>query len=235
MTVQEIMTSLEASGSPSIKKLLLKHGIKEPFFGVKVEELKKIEKKIKKDYQLAKGLFATGNADAMYLAGLIADDEKMTREELNDWVKKAVSLNISEFTVPWVAAGGRYGFELGMEWIDSKEEHIAPAGWQTLSGWVALKPDSELDIPTLKKLLARVEKKIHSAGNRERYTMNGFVISVGSYVAELTDAALATAAKIGPVTVNMGDTACKVPDAAEYIQKIIDKGKHGQKKKKLKC
>jgi hypothetical protein len=34
---------------------------------------------------LAKDLYKTGNADAMYLAGLIADDDKMTAEEL-DWV-----------------------------------------------------------------------------------------------------------------------------------------------------
>jgi 3-methyladenine DNA glycosylase AlkD len=82
MTVTEIMTELQAKGSESIKKILLKHGVKEPFFGVKIEYLKPIQKKVKKDYQLAKDLFATGNADAMYLAGLIADDENMTRADL---------------------------------------------------------------------------------------------------------------------------------------------------------
>src|SRR3569832_1799209 len=74
MTVPEIMSYLEAKGSESIKKILVKHGVKEPFFGVKVGDLKPIQKKIKKDYQLAKNLYTTGNADAMYLAGLIADD-----------------------------------------------------------------------------------------------------------------------------------------------------------------
>jgi 3-methyladenine DNA glycosylase AlkD len=82
MNVTEIMTELQAKGSESIKKILLKHGVKEPFFGVKIEYLKPIQKKVKKDYQLAKDLFATGNADAMYLAGLIADDENMTRADL---------------------------------------------------------------------------------------------------------------------------------------------------------
>src|SRR5450432_3855032 len=103
MNVTEIMTELQSMGSESIKKILLKHGVKEPFFGVKVEHLKTIQKKVKKDYQLAKDLYATGNADAMYLAGLIADDEKMTKTELQTWVKQAVSNNISGYTVPWVA------------------------------------------------------------------------------------------------------------------------------------
>ncbi|HXO73759.1 MAG TPA: DNA alkylation repair protein [Puia sp.] len=116
MTVKEIMVDLQAHGSESIKKIWLKHGYKEPFFGVKIEHLKAIQKKIKKDYKLARELYATGNADAMYLAGLIADDEKMTKAELQTWIKAAVSNGISEFTVPWVATMGRYGHELALEW-----------------------------------------------------------------------------------------------------------------------
>jgi len=235
MTVKEIMASLEAAGSESIKKILLKHGVKEPFFGVKVEHLKTIQKKVKKDYELAKDLYATGNADAMYLAGLIADDEKMTRAELSKWAKQATSNNISEYTVPWVAAGSNHGLELALEWIDAKDEHVAAAGWCTLGGLVALKADEELDMKLLKKLIGRVEKTIHLSPNRVRQTMNGFIISVGSYVKGLTDDALAAAGKIGAVSVDMNGTACKVPDAADYIGKTIAKGNHGKKKKVLKC
>jgi hypothetical protein len=119
MNVTEIMAELQAKGSESIKKILVKHGVKEPFFGVKIEYLKPIQKKIKKDYQLAKDLFATGNADAMYLAGLIADDEHMTKADLQIWVEHAVSNNIGEYTVPWVTAGNPHGFELALGWIDS--------------------------------------------------------------------------------------------------------------------
>jgi hypothetical protein len=65
--------------------------------------------------------------------------------------------------------------------------------------------------------------------------MNTFVISVGCYVQDLTDLALQTAAKIGLVTVDMGDTACKVPSAAEYIQKVQKRGSIGKKRKTAKC
>src|ERR1700712_4712957 len=115
MSAEDILAELKSLGNESIKKLLLKHGVKEPFFGVKIEHLKTIQKKIKKDYQLARDLYATGNADAMYLAGLIADDEKMTKADLQTWVRKAVSNSICEYIVPWVAAGSRYGHELAME------------------------------------------------------------------------------------------------------------------------
>lgn len=235
MTVSEIMAELKTYGNENIKKIFLKHGVKEPFYGVKVEHLKVIQKKIKKDYQLALELFKTGNADAMYLAGLIADDEKMSIKDLQTWVKAAVSNNISEYTVPWVAAGSKHGFELALQWIDAKEEYIAAAGWSTLSGWVALKDDSDLDLSTIKKLLKRIEKNIHQSKNRERYTMNGFIISVGTYVTSLSNEAIATANKIGSVTVDMNGTACKIPDAKSYVEKCIAKGSLGKKKKTVKC
>lgn len=235
MTVQEIMDDLKAHGSDSIKKILLKHGVKEPFFGVKIEFMKPIQKKVKMDYQLAKDLYATGNADAMYLAGLIADDEKMTKPDLQTWAKQAVSTNISEYTVPWVAAGSKNGFELALEWINSAEEHIAACGWSTLSNIVSLKPDNELDIPGLKRLLERVNKTIYSTQNRVRSTMNGFLIAVGTYVMPLSEEAIETAKNIGPVMVEKEGTACRAPDAVEYIVKAKNKGAPGKKKKTVKC
>ncbi|HEY4150625.1 MAG TPA: DNA alkylation repair protein [Chitinophagaceae bacterium] len=235
MTVKEIMSELQSHGSEVIKKILVKHGVKEPFFGVKIEYLKPIQKRIKMDYQLAKDLYATGNADAMYLAGLIADDAKMTKADLQGWAKQAVSQNISEYTVPWVSAGSRYGFELAKEWIDSTKEHIAATGWATLSDLAALKPDSELDIPGYKTLLARVAKTIHDSPNRVRCVMNRFVTVCGSYVPALTNEAVATAKKVGAVSVDMNGTSCKIPDPVEYIMKAKDKGTLGRKKKTVKC
>jgi 3-methyladenine DNA glycosylase AlkD len=235
VTVKDIMTELKSMGSENIRKIFLKHGIREPLFGVKVEHLKIIQKKIKKDYQLAKDLYATGNADAMYLAGLIADDKKMTIADLQAWVRQAVSQNISEYTVPWVAAESDHGFNLAIQWIDSPEEYISAAGWSTLGALVSLKDDSDLDLAVLKSLLLRVVKNISTSKNRVRYAMNGFVISVGTYVTALTREAMATAKKIGSITVDMNGTSCKVPDAVDHILKIKEKGSLGKKKKTVKC
>jgi 3-methyladenine DNA glycosylase AlkD len=235
MTVSEIMAELQANGNDGIKKILIKHGVREPFFGVKVEFLKTIQKRVKRDYQLAKDLFETGNADAMYLAGLIADDARMTKTDLQNWIEKALSNNINEYTVPWVAAESKHGYEIGMEWINSNIEHIAAAGWATLSNWIALKPDNELGIEELKTLLDRVEKTIHTSPNQVRSTMNGFVMAVGIYVLPLTADAIEAAKRIGDVVVDKGDTACKVPDAVTYIRKAKDKGNLGKKKKTVKC
>lgn len=235
MAVEDIMAELKSFGSESIKKILSKHGVKEPFFGVKIEYLKIIQKRIKVDYQIAKELYATGNADAMYLAGLITDDEQMSKADLQTWVQEAKSVNISEYTVPWVASGSRFGLELALEWINAKEDFIVAAGWSTLSNLAALKSDEDLDLNMYKNLLHHVAENIHAADNRVRSTMNSFIISTGSYIASLTDEAMIVANKIGLVMIDHNGTACKVPDASDYIEKVRAKGKIGKKKKMVKC
>jgi hypothetical protein len=65
--------------------------------------------------------------------------------------------------------------------------------------------------------------------------MNGFVISVGTYVKPLLKHAKAVAKKIGAVEVDMGDTACRVPLATAYIAKVEKMGRVGKKRKTMKC
>jgi 3-methyladenine DNA glycosylase AlkD len=235
MTVQEIVAELKTLGSESTKRTLLRHGAREPFFGVKVGDLKKIQKRIKKDYKLALELYNTGISDAMYLAGLIADDERMTKKDLQRWVEGAYWSMLSHYTVPWVAAGSPHGREMALKWIESKKESIAAAGWATLGGIVAIKPDDELDLDEIKKLLARIEKTIHDQPDEVRYVMNAVLIAVGCYVKPLSDAALKTAERIGKVSVDMGDTSCQVPHAPDYIRKAKTRGTVGKKRKTVKC
>jgi 3-methyladenine DNA glycosylase AlkD len=235
MTAKEILAELKPLGSDSYKKVIFNHGMKEPCFGVKISDLQKIQKRIKKDYQLALDLYDTGNYDAMYLAGLIADDAQMTKKDLQRWIANATHEPLASLTVPWVAAGSPHGWELALEWIDSKRALTAEAGWATLRSLVSIKDDSELDMSELKRLLERVRKSIHQAPNDVRSSMNGFVIAVGSYVKSLTDTAIQIGEKIGPVTADMGNTSCQVPFAPDNIRKSQKRGAIGKKRKMAKC
>ena len=163
MITQELVEQLKPLGKDSYKKILLNHGVQEPIFGVKIEELKKDTKTIKKDYQLALDLYDTGIYDAMYLAGLIADDLKMTKKDLRDWVEKANCHALAEYTVAWVAAESQHRHKLALEWIKSKKEYVAACGWATFSGLTAIKDDEELELAELARLLERVGKTIPPA------------------------------------------------------------------------
>ncbi|MGC5325440.1 DNA alkylation repair protein [Brevibacillus sp. SYSU BS000544] len=235
MTVDEVMQKLKELGSEQTKKTFFNHGATEPFFGVRVGDLKKLVKFVKKDQELALALYQTGNHDAMYLAGLSVDPKKMTKEILQDWVKKAYWYMLAEYTVASVAAESTFAIELAREWIQSEDEIIATCGWSTYSNYLSITPDEKLDLGEIRVLLDQVEQTIHQERNRVRYTMNNFVISVAAYVVDLHERATEVAERIGKVHVNVGNTACKVPLATEYIKKIEARGKIGSKRKTCIC
>ena len=236
MTAKEILGEMKPLGRESYKRVLVNnYGVKEPCFGVAISELKKFHKRIKKDYQLALDLYDTGNYDAMYLAGLIADDARMTKTDLHRWVEKAYAGSLPGAIVPWVAVGSPHGHGLALEWIESAKPLVASAGWATLSCLVSFKDDAELDLPELKRLLQRVKKSIHKAPDAVRYQMNGFVIALGSYVKPLTELAIQTGETIGPVTADLGNNSCQVPFAPDYIRKVQQRGSIGKKRKAVKC
>jgi 3-methyladenine DNA glycosylase AlkD len=180
-------------------------------------------------------LYASGNSDAMYLAGLISSPKEMSKKDLQSWVKNAKWYMHSEYTVAWTAAESDYARELAMEWIASSNELIATAGWATYASYIQVTPNEKLDIKEISALVSQIEKGIAKAPNRVKYVMNGFLIMAGTQLQEVHAQVLAAAKKMGKVEVDMGGTACAVPDATAYIAKTVDKGGFGKKKKTAKC
>lgn len=234
MTAQDIVAELEKLGNAQTKKSWMTHGAQEPCLGVKVEDMKKIQKRVKMDYQLALDLYDTGIADVMYFAGLIADDAKMTMKDLQKWIEGASCEWVAEFTVPWVASASPHGREIALKWIESMDETIASAGWQTYSSMVAIKEDADLDLAEIESLLQRVAKSIHQQPNRVKFVMNGFVIAVACYVKPLHRFAVDTANGNGKVAVDMAG-ACKIPFAPDHIKKFEARSMIGKKRKSPKC
>lgn len=235
-TLKQIMAALEAKGSAQTCRTFERHGADPSrLFGVKVGDLKVIAKTIKGDQDLAIALYETGNYDAMYLAGLVADGRQLTKARLNAWARQADWSMIAEYSVPWLASESPHGPALADRWIKAKQEHVASAGWNTWSGLVTTRPDEQLDLEHVEQLLQRVQDGLESAPNRVRYCMNGFVIAVGAYCEPLAKRAKAVAKALGKVHVDMGGTACKVPDAGAYIAKIESMGKAGIKRKTIRC
>lgn len=171
----------------------------------------------------------------MYLAGLSIHPKLMSQELLQKWVKQAYWYLLAEYTVAGVAAESPFARELALEWIESPEEMVAVCGWSTYAGYISITPDELLDLEEIRSLLARIGQEIHGERNRVRYAMNAFIISVGVYVKELLKEAKETAEMIGKVHVDVGNTACKVPLATEYIDKVVSMGKVGNKKKTCIC
>ena len=87
----------------------------------------------------------------------------------------------------------------------------------------------------LGSLLDRVAKTLPAAPDRVRQVMNYFVIACGTYVAPLGAKAIATARKLGRVEVDVGDTACRIPDAESYILKSRRGSPIAPKRQTVRC
>jgi 3-methyladenine DNA glycosylase AlkD len=236
-SVKSIMAELKSKGSEKTRRTYARHGVSEErMFGVSIADLKLIAKRIKGEQKLAYGLYETGNLDAMYLAGLVADGSQMTGKQLQAWAMGANGLTmISEYTVPWVAVESPQARDLATKWIRSKHEHLAACGWCTYAGIVSTTADEALALAEIEDILNTIVKEIDRAQNRVRYTMNAFVIAVGVHVRPLSAQAKAAAKEIGEVSVDVGNTACKVPLATAYIEKSETACRVGHKRKTIRC
>lgn len=211
-----IMKKLESLVNEQIKRIYIKHGAKEPLYGVKTGDLQSIARKIKKDYELSLKLYETGNYDAMYLAGLIADSQKMSKEDFDSWIENAYCHGLSDYTVATTLAKSKMAQEIADKWIDSKKELYQSAGWTCYGQLLKDKNNEKINKEKIEKYLYDIELNIHKSPNRVRYSMNSFVISVGTFYSPLEEKALEVAKNIGKIYVDMGETNT-------YIQKAINK------------
>jgi 3-methyladenine DNA glycosylase AlkD len=235
MDLFEIMSEIESLGSERTKKIYESQGAREPLFGVASGALKPVAKKIKRNQPLAEQLYATGNYDAMYLAGKIADPKNMTPADFDRWIEKAYFHMISDFIVAVTLAETDFAQEVADKFIASGNEFVMSAGWSCYEWLIGSRKDTEFNLSKILSMLESVEKLIHFEPNRTRAAMNGFVIAVGVSFIPLHEEALSTAERIGEVSVSLGKRACRIPNAFESIKSQIDKGRLGFKRKNVRC
>jgi 3-methyladenine DNA glycosylase AlkD len=211
-TDTDLLRELESLGTEQNRKVFRRHGANEPLFGVSFANFDKLRKRIKVDHALAKQLWASGNYDARILAMMIADPAALTDREAEAWAKDLDCYPIADYLAALVARSP-LARKLAARWTKAKDEWVASAGW----GVVAR---AELPDEDLAEYLNVIRSDIHNRLNRVRHTMNGALIGIGGRNAAFKSLALDVAAAIGKVEVDHGETGCKTPDAAAYIEKV---------------
>ncbi len=235
MDVQTVLQELESLGTERTKKIYVQQGAHEPLFGAATGAMKPIVKKIKINQALAEELYATGNYDAMYLAGMVADPKAMTEADFDRWMEGAYFYMISDFIVAVTLAETDFGQAVSDRWIATGKELFVSAGYSCYCWLLGNRKDEEFDREKLSRMLETVEKTIHGSPDRSKYAMNNFVATVGVSYTPLHEKAVSVAKAIGAVEVYRGKTKCSVPVAADEIQKAVDKGRLGFKRKNVRC
>ncbi len=219
MNLQETLDTLKSHGKEQTRKTYRRHGAGEDVYGVSSADLKSLQKKIKKDHDLARSLWATGNHEARILATMIADPKKLDGASLDAWAADLDNY-IETGYLAGLAAQSPAAREVMERWIDSSDEWIASAGWTVLSHLAA---NGGLTDAESEEYLARIERDLHGSQNRVRHQMNGALIAIGGSKPALQEEAIAAARRVGKVEVDHGETGCKTPDAVGYIRKMAER------------
>jgi 3-methyladenine DNA glycosylase AlkD len=235
MDFEMVMQELEALGKERIKKTYLSNGAHEPLFGVATGAMKPIVKKIKKNQPLAEQLYATGNYDAMYFAGIIADPKIMTEADFERWMDTAYFYMLSDYVVAVTLAETEIAQVVADKWIASGEELRMSAGWSCYCWLLGNRPDTEFSVSKIASMLDQVENTIHDSPERTKSAMNNFIYTVGISYLPLHDKAVETAKAVGPVEVKRDKKKSSILLASGNIQKEIDRGKLGFKRKYVRC
>nr|WP_285864284.1 DNA alkylation repair protein [Lederbergia lenta] len=230
-----VMQELEALGKERTKKMYISNGAHEPLFGVATGAMKPIAKKIKINPALADELYATGNYDAMYFAGIIADPKAMTESDFDRWMESAYFYMLSDYVVAVTLAEADIAQEVADKWIGSGEELRMSAGWSCYCWLLGNRQDFEFSESKIANMLEMVKNTIHDSPERTKASMNNFLYTVGISYLPLHEKAVETAKEIGTVEIKRDKKKNSFLNAYDSIQKELDRGKLGFKRKYVRC
>ncbi|MBB4824942.1 3-methyladenine DNA glycosylase AlkD [Sporosarcina luteola] len=235
MDVETVMQELEALGKERTKKIYISNGAHEPVFGVATGAMKPLAKKIKINQPLADELYATGNYDAMYFAGIIADPQAMTKSDYDRWMDGAYFYMLADYVVAVTLSESAIAQEVADQWIASGDELRMSAGWSCYCWLLGNRKDHEFSESKISDMLEAVKHTIHDSPERTKASMNNFLYTVGISYIPLHVKARETAKEIGMVEIKRENKKPSLLNPYESIQKDLDKGRLGFKRKYVRC
>lgn len=131
MHIDEVMARLRALGSAENVAGMARFGIRPEHetLGISMWTMRQIAKEIKRDHALALRLWESGVHEARMLAGMIADPDQMSPEEMDRWAQSLDSWDIVDQTCGNLFAQTPYAEQKVFEWAARDEEFVRRAGF----------------------------------------------------------------------------------------------------------
>ncbi len=227
MKFEEIYAELEECGTEKNRKTYKQQGGKGELFGVSRTDLQRLKNKISSpegkkgiDHSLAQRLWKTRNIDARILACMVADPQKITRNEANKWVSVIRYSVIADYFADLIAQT-RFGIDIMYLWIQSPDEYIKRVGFSILN-YFACNDDSRSEL-FFNAFLQKIKQEIQFSPNKAKEAMNNCLISIGSRTKLLRNNVLDVAEFIGPIEIDQGEDSPKTIVIEEHLNKIWSK------------
>lgn len=109
------------------------------------------------------------------------------------------------------------------------------AGWSCYCWLLGNRKDQEFSESKISQMLDVVKENIHNAPERTKSAMNNFLYTVAVSYVPLHEKAVETAKEIGIVEMKRDNKKSSFLKAYENIEKQIEKGRIGFKRKYVRC
>lgn len=133
-SVEEILGNLKEKARPDQLEGMTQYGMSmEKRLVVAIPGLRKIAKAVGKDHGLAADLWKTGIPEAMILASMIDTPEKVTEEQMEDWVKDFNSWDVCDQVCMNLFHKTPLAWEKVLDWSKREQEFVKRAAFALIA------------------------------------------------------------------------------------------------------
>lgn len=171
----------------------------------------------------------------MYFAGIIADPKAMNESDFDRWIDGAYFYMLSDYVVAVTLSESTIAQDVADKWIASGDELRMSAGWSCYCWLLGNRKDNEFVESKIFDMLEIVKNTIHDAPERTKSAMNNFINTVAISYVPLHEKAVETAKEVGTIEIKRDNKKSSLLNAHESIQKELDRGRLGFKRKYVRC
>ncbi len=133
-SAKDMLQRLKAKARPDQLEGMARFAITgEGRLGVPVPEMRKLAKEIGRDHALARELWKTGIPDARILAGMIAEPEKLTEAQMEEWVRGFDSWDVCDQVCMNLFEKSPLAIKKIREWAGRDEEFVKRAAFALIA------------------------------------------------------------------------------------------------------
>src|SRR4030065_2821412 len=193
--VKDVMDKLQSKARPDQLEGMAKYGIKvERRLGVSVPDMRKLAKEIGKDHKLALELWKTEIAEARIVAAMVGDPDKLTEEQMDDWVKGINSWDVCDQICMNLFEKNQLAWKKIVDWSEWEEEFVKRTAFSLIAclAWHDKKASDEKFI----ELLPVIIRGATDERNFVKKAVNWALRNIGKRNLKLNEAAIRTAKEI---------------------------------------
>ena len=218
-TLEETLTQLKALGNEKVRIQNSKNGAGDNQFGVRLGDIRKLAKKIRRNGVLAMALWETGNIDARLLAILLIKPKALSTDEMDRMIRSVAFVQVADWLNAYVVKRHPDREILRQEWMAADNPWAARAGWFLTADRVVKSPEGL----ELAALLDCIEADMGNAAPEVQWTMNTSLVEIGIHFPEYRERALTIGETLGIYRDYPVSKGCTSPFAPIWINEMVSR------------